>query len=169
MKKYADMTRKEFLSKFDNPEYEIYTEEQVKRFSQDVLKSIDPIEKEYGAIDFVSLNRVTVVNDDLSKSILFWRPSQIEWKEEINPDTLIKSKTGYYKDTPENRKKGVVGKPYGDTKAKDLNEGAGNLAKLRAEYTSAVKRGDKAKVAELSKKIADVTNKHTSKDNEKED
>lgn len=120
MKKYADMTRKEFLSKFDNPEYEIYTEEQVKRFSQDVLKSIDPIEKEYGAIDFVSLNRVTVVNDDLSKSILFWRPSQIEWKEEINPDTLMKSKTGYCKDTPENRRKGVVGKPYGDTKSRRL-------------------------------------------------
>lgn len=162
MDKYADMSIEDFNKAFNNEGFEVFTQEQVRAFCEDILKSTDPLEREHGAIDFVSLNRVTVVNEDLSKSVLFWREAQVEWKEESDPDTLMKSKTGYYKDTPENRKKGVVGKPYGDTKAADFNETAGNLSKLKMEYADAVKRGDKAKIAEVQKKISDLAKKEGS-------
>ena len=162
MDKYADMSIGDFNKAFGNENYEVFTQEQVRAFCEDVLKSIDPLEREHGAIDFVSLNRVTVVNEDLSKSVLFWRESQVEWKEESDPVTLMKSKNGYYKDTPENRKKGVVGKPYGDRKAEDFNEAAGNLAKLKMEYSDAVKRGDKAKIAEIHKKMSALDKKEGS-------
>lgn len=160
MEKYADMSIDEFISRFNNEDYEIFTESQVQRFCKDILKSVDFEEKESGAIDFVSLNRVVVVNEDLSKSILYWRPAQIEWKEEIDPVTLEKSKTGYYKDTPENRKKGIVGKRYGDVKRIDST--TVSLSKLRVEYSQALKRGDKAKASEIVKRIQSIAKKEGS-------
>lgn len=98
--------------------WEVYSLEQVRDFAADVLKSIDPIEREHGAVDFVSLNRVVVVDENFNKSVVYYRDAQIEWKEE---DTIekagatglpVKNKVGFYKDTPENRRKGIVGMPY---------------------------------------------------------
>ena len=110
----------EFLSLAEKNGWEVYTLEQVKNFASDVVKSIDPIEQEYGAIDFVSLNRVVVVDENFNKSVVYYRESQIEWKD-ADQETIekagatglpVKNKLGFYKDTPENRRKGIVGMPY---------------------------------------------------------
>lgn len=94
--------------------------EQVKNFASDVVKSIDPIEQEHGAIDFVSLNRVVVVDENFNKSVVYYREPQIEWKD-VDQETIekagatglsVKNKIGFYKDTPANRRKGIVGMPY---------------------------------------------------------
>lgn len=165
------MTRKEFMDFVQKNGHEFYTIDQIHAFHNDLKKSVDPVEKEHGAIDFVSLERVEVRNDDLTKSVMFWRPAQIEWKEEIDPDTLQKSKTGYYKDTAMNRKKGVVDKPYGDPKAKDHDEKGTSLAlgKLKTDYAMAVKRGDKAAAGEIGRRIQAYEDRAKGKEEEKKE
>lgn len=110
----------EFLSLAEKNGWEVYTLEQVKNFASDVVKSIDPTEQERGAIDFVSLNRVVVVDGNFNKSVVYYREPQIEWKD-ADTETIekagmtglpVKNKIGFYKDTPENRRKGIVGMPY---------------------------------------------------------
>lgn len=110
----------EFLILAEKNNWEVYSLEQVKNFASDVVKSIDPIEQEHGAIDFVSLNRVVVVDENFNKSVIYYREPQIEWKD-ADQETIekagatglpIKNKLGFYKDTPENRRKGIVGMPY---------------------------------------------------------
>lgn len=110
----------EFLSLAEKNNWEVYTLEQVKNFASDVVKSIDPTEQERGAIDFVSLNRVVVVDGNFNKSVVYYREPQIEWKD-ADTETIekagmtglpVKNKIGFYKDTPENRRKGIVGMPY---------------------------------------------------------
>lgn len=100
--------------------WEVYSLEQVRDFASDVVKSIDPTEQERGAIDFVSLNRVVVVDENFNKSVVYYRDPQIEWKD-ADDETIekagmtglpVKNKIGFYKDTPENRRKGIVGMPY---------------------------------------------------------
>lgn len=100
--------------------WEVYSLEQVRDFASDVVKSIDPTERECGAIDFVSLNRVVVVDENFNKSVVYYRESQIEWKD-ADQETIekagaiglpVKNKLGFYKDTPKNRRKGIVGMPY---------------------------------------------------------
>lgn len=110
----------EFLSLAEKNNWEVYTLEQVKNFASDVVKSIDPTEREHGAIDFVSLNRVVVVDENFNKSVVYYREPQIEWKD-ADQETIekagaiglsVKNKLGFYKDTPANRRKGIVGMPY---------------------------------------------------------
>lgn len=100
--------------------WEVYSLEQVRDFASDVVKSIDLTEQERGAIDFVSLNRVVVVDENFNKSVVYYRESQIEWKD-ADQETIekagatglpVKNKIGFYKDTPENRRKGIVGMSY---------------------------------------------------------
>lgn len=110
----------EFKDLAEKNNWEVYSLEQVRNFASDVVKSIDPIEQEHGAIDFVSLNRVVVVDENFNKSVVYYRDPQIEWKD-ADPETIekagatglsVKNKTGFYKDTPQNRRKGIVGMPY---------------------------------------------------------
>lgn len=109
----------EFKDLAEKNNWEVYSLEQVRDFASDVVKSIDPTEQERGAIDFVSLNRV-VVDGNFNKSVVYYREPQIEWKD-ADTETIekagmaglpVKNKIGFYKDTPENRRKGIVGMPY---------------------------------------------------------
>lgn len=110
----------EFKDLAEKNNWEVYSLEQVRDFASDVVKSIDPTEREHGAIDFVSLNRVVVVDENFNKSVVYYREPQIEWKD-ADQETIekagatglpVKNKIGFYKDTPENRRKGIVGMPY---------------------------------------------------------
>ena len=110
----------EFKDLAEKNNWEVYSLEQVRDFASDVVKSIDPTEQERGAIDFVSLNRVVVVDENFNKSVVYYREPQIEWKD-ADTETIekagmaglpVKNKIGFYKDTPENRRKGIVGMPY---------------------------------------------------------
>lgn len=149
-------TKKDFHDFIKNNGHESYNVDQITRFSKNILKSQDSVEKTNGFIDFASLTRVEVVNDDLTKSIMFWRPAQIEWKEIEDPtNNLLKSKVGYYKDTPANRQKGVVGKPYGNPKADQYEQAPGHvkMMKLKTAYTAAIKAGNKSLAKELVKQM----------------
>lgn len=109
------MTRKEFEELAKKNNWETFTQRQVYQFSQELLKSVDPKEREWGAIDFVSLNRQEVINDNLTKSVVFWREQQVIWDKAENGE-LMKARSGVYADTPVNRKKGIVGQKYGKEK-----------------------------------------------------
>lgn len=149
-----EMTRQEFdkLAKQNN--WEVYTQRQVYQFSQDILKSVDPIEREHGAIDYVSLNRVTVVNDDLTKSVVYWREQQVEW-DEAEDGTLMKARSGVYKDTPANRKKGIVGQRYGGKKEETLEEKKEKYgSESTKEAIGRAKKDAKLSDGELEAKVA---------------
>lgn len=115
MEKNKILTRAEFEALAKQNNWEVYTQRQVYQFSQDILKSMDETERLNGAIDYASLSRVEVINNDLTKSIMFYREQQVEW-DRAEDGTLMKARSGIYKDTPANRKKGIVGQRYGETK-----------------------------------------------------
>jgi len=151
-----EMTRQEFdkLAKQNN--WEVYTQRQVYQFSQDILKSVDPIEREHGAIDYVSLNRVTVVNDDLTKSVVYWREQQVEW-DKAEDGTLMKARSGVYKDTLANRKKGIVGQRYGGKKEETLEEKEKKYgSKSTKEAIDRAKKDSKLSDEELSMKVSEI-------------
>ena len=52
-----------------------------------------------------SLKKVVVVEDTLEKSVVYVRPQQVEW-DTAEDGEILKSRSGIYKDTPENRKLG---------------------------------------------------------------
>lgn len=150
-------SRQEFIAEAKEKGYEVYDESQVRSFQEAIVKSTDPFERKCGAIDFASLQREVVINDDLSKSVLFWRPSQIEFKVNTDPDTLLKAREGYYKDTPENRAKGIVGRPYRSRseepeKEKDSKK-VSVINRMKAELDLAKKKGDKAAVEKIAARI----------------
>lgn len=167
-----ELTRQEFQEFIEKNNYESYTAEQVQAFCKDVLqKSLDPKEKENAAIDFASLSSVTVRNNDLSKSIMYYRPASIEWREiDEGPNALMKSRQGYYRDTPANRRKGIVGKPYGDPKAESFNEAprANSIARLKADYAAAAKKGDKATMAKIGAQLKNLSEKEGKISHEKD-
>lgn len=152
------LTRKEFQELAKSNNWEVYTLEQVEKFSKDILKSINPKEKEFGAIDFVSLNRQEVINDDLTKSVMFWREAQIEWDSK-DSDTLTKSRSGIYKDTPVNRKKGIVGMRYGKEKEekkeqpKDQKEGVVSEEEKKRFVVDHLKKNAKLKDSQIEEML----------------
>lgn len=152
-----ELTRAEFNELAQKNNWEVFTQRQVYQFSQDILKSVDPIEREHGAIDFVSLNRQEIRNDDLTKSVVYWREQQVDWDKAEN-GTIMKARSGVYKDTPVNRKKGVVGMKYGQEKKGDeghsedsKKETSGMLKKenVLSHLERKFKRGDKVLTASL--------------------
>lgn len=152
-------SRQELLTEAKEKGYEIYTESQVRAFQEAIVKSIDPFERKCGAIDLASIHREIVVNDDLSKSVLFWRLSQIEFRTNTDPNTLLKAREGYYKDTPENRAKGIVGRPYrgrveDETKEKEkASKEISSINKMKADLDLAKKKGDKEAVEKITARI----------------
>lgn len=150
-----EMTRQEFDKLANKNNWEVYTQRQVYQFSQDILKSIDPIEREHGAIDYISLNRVTVVNDDLTKSVVYWREQQVEW-DKAEDGTLMKARSGVYKDTLANRKKGIVGQRYGGKKEETLEEKEKKYgSKSTKEAIDRAKKDAKLSDEELAAKVAE--------------
>ena len=65
--------------------------------------------------DIGSLEQWMVLRDDFTKAICYTRPEQVEWDEAECGEfgEIVKAKGGVYKNTTENRKKGVVGQKYG--------------------------------------------------------
>lgn len=109
-----EFTREEWNSFLKSQKCEIFSEKDVKIYMDDYKtkqETMDEFEKSCVLADLVSLNRVEVLNEDLSKSIFFIREEQTEVKKDIEnfSSDLQKSKCLIYKDTPLNRLKGIVG------------------------------------------------------------
>lgn len=146
------LTRKEFNEQAIKNDWETFTQRQIYKFSQELLKSEDPKEREWGAIDFVSLTRVEVLNDDLTKSIVYYREQQVEW-DKAQDGTLMKARSGVYRDTPVNRKKGIVGMRYGQKKEVSLEK---EDRKNRNNFASGIKNPIERLKAQTLKQFNDV-------------
>lgn len=109
-----EFTKKEFDAFIAKNGYETFTADQVLKFNQEVInnqESMDEFSKSCVAADFVSLNRAIVVDDDLVKSVVYYRECQIEPLEKEEFGSIMKSKQVVFADTVLNRFKGIVGLP----------------------------------------------------------
>lgn len=109
-----EFTKKEFDAFIAKNGYETFTADQVLKFNQEVInnqESMDEFSKSCVAADFVSLNRAIVIDDNLVKSIVYYRECQIEPLEKEEFGSIMKSKQIVFADTALNRFKGIVGLP----------------------------------------------------------
>lgn len=109
-----EFTKKEFDVFVVKNGYETFTADQVLKFNQEVInnrESMDEFSKSCAAADFVSLNRAIVIDDDLVKSVVYYRECQIEPLEKEEFGSIMKSKQVVFADTALNRFKGIVGLP----------------------------------------------------------
>ena len=110
----VEFTQKEWDELLKSQNIETFSEKNLRAFMEGYKKDqdkMDEFEKSCFLADIVSLQRVEVLNDDLSKSIYFMRETQTEVKDEVKDfsSNLYKSNVLVYKDTPLNRLKGIVG------------------------------------------------------------
>ena len=111
---------KEFFEQVKKNDWEVYTSDQIASFIKDEVfnKSLSEEDREVAAIEYSSLKKQEVVNEDMTKSIFYYRESQIEW-DKTEDGTLMKARSGVYKDTPTNRRLKRVGKRYGSKKGEE--------------------------------------------------
>lgn len=109
------ITRQEFNELLKSSEMEVFEADKVLGWLSEVLKSADNLtlsEISAAKAEYDSLSQLTVVNDDLTKSFYYIRPTQVEEHTfiETTVDGVNKSMTvKMYKDTPLNRFRGIVG------------------------------------------------------------
>lgn len=109
-----EFTKKEFDAFVAKNGYETFTADQVLKFNQEIINnqnSMDEFSKSCVAADFVSLNRAIVVDNDLVKSVVYYRECQIEPLEKEGFGSIMKSKQVVFADMALNRFKGIVGLP----------------------------------------------------------
>lgn len=109
-----EFTKKEFDVFVAKNGYETFTADQVLKFNQEVInnrESMDEFSKSCAAADFVSLNHAIVIDDNLVKSVVYYRECQIEPLEKEEFGSIMKSKQVVFADTALNRFKGIVGLP----------------------------------------------------------
>lgn len=114
--KVKEYTYAEFNSLVSENNFEVFSKEAVTKFSKDTLEKsqkseIDEFELNCMVADVKSLTPAIVVNEDLSKSMVYYREAQREMVE--IPDGIFKSNPDascfIYRDTELNRLKGIVG------------------------------------------------------------
>lgn len=111
----TSITRQEFNELLKSSEIEVFEADKVLGWLSEVLKSAGNLtlsEISAAKVEYDSLSQLTVVNDDLTKSFYYTRPTQIEERTfvETTVDGVNKSMTvKMYKDTPLNRFRGIVG------------------------------------------------------------
>ena len=106
------------LEAFTDVQVEQWTKEAKELLEKSTKEELNDIEKsqlEEFTVYAPNLCKVTVVNNDLTKSLMYYRTAQVEWGKSEDGE-IMKSKSGVYKDTVENRKLNRVGFNYGETK-----------------------------------------------------
>lgn len=111
----TSITRQEFNELLKSSEIEVFEADKVLGWLSEVLKSAGNLtlsEISAAKVEYDSLSQLTVVNDDLTKSFYYTRPTQVEERTfvETTVDGVNKSMTvKMYKDTSLNRFRGIVG------------------------------------------------------------
>lgn len=111
----TSITRQEFNELLKSSEIEVFEADKVLGWLSEVLKSAGNLtlsEISAAKVEYDSLSQLTVVNDDLTKSFYYTRPTQVEERTfvETTVDGVNKSMTvKMYKDTPLNCFRGIVG------------------------------------------------------------
>ena len=133
------MTRKEFFEQVKKNDWEVYTSDQVASFVKDEVlnKSLSVEDREVAAIEYSSLKKQEVINEDMTKSIFYYRESQVEW-DKAEDGTLMKARSGVYKDTPTNRRLKRVGQKCGSKKGEEpsASKESGEEKKITTSFTS---------------------------------
>lgn len=116
----GEKTLKEFLQEAKLYGYEIFTADVVKAFQSDfIAKSksgeLDEDERLEKAVELNDLKKQIVVNDDLTKSLLFYREPLVEWIDKAQ-------RTGRYADNATNRRLHRVGQPYKRREGNDVGK-----------------------------------------------
>ena len=111
----TSITRQEFNELLKSSEIEVFEADKVLGWLSEVLKSAGNLtlsEISAAKVEYDSLSQLTVVNDDLTKSFYYTRPTQVEERtfvettmDGVNKSMVVKM----YKDTPLNRFRGIVG------------------------------------------------------------
>lgn len=111
-----EFAREEFDKFIAKNNYESFSEKQVSRFASDLIEKskkgeIDEFETSCGAVEYSLLQKAIVVENDLTKSLVYYRESQ---REPIEiPDGIFKSTSNEtlfkYRETPLNILKGIAG------------------------------------------------------------
>lgn len=110
-----EYTRDEFNKFIEQNNLESFNSNQVDAFSHDVVEKskkgeLDEFETYCAAAEYVMLEKAIVVENDLTKSLIYYRPTQVET---VVPDGIFKSindkSSLRYKETPLNILKGIAG------------------------------------------------------------
>lgn len=145
-----EITHSEFEKSCKLFGYETFSDKQMEAYIQDAKSLIEKSEKEElndieksqldeFNVNCASLKQINVVNDDLTKSLIYFRPAQIIWDKDENGE-IMKSRAGTYKDTPQNRKLGRVGQKFGENIEKsekdieELEKGNEKVDKVMKEF-----------------------------------
>lgn len=111
-----EYTRDEFNKFIEQNNLESFNSNQVDAFSHDVVEKskkgeLNEFETYCAAAEYAMLEKAIVVENDLTKSLIYYRPTQVETVE--IPDGIFKSindkSSLRYKETPLNILKGIVG------------------------------------------------------------
>lgn len=111
-----EYTRDEFNKFIEQNNLESFNSNQVDAFSHDVVEKskkgeLDEFETYCAAAEYVMLEKAIVVENDLTKSLVYYRPTQVETVE--IPDGIFKSindkSSLRYKETSLNILKGIAG------------------------------------------------------------
>ncbi len=122
------LVKSEGLEVYPQDQFAAYIEGNKELLIKGETSELDEIEKsEYNTLqeEIKSFKRIEVYNlaensqNRIEKSIVFVRPNQVEWSEEIQKSESRedeKVKVGTYADTVLNRNLNRVGKTYGESK-----------------------------------------------------
>lgn len=111
-----EYTRDEFNKFIEQNNFESFNSNQVDAFSHDVVEKskkgeLNEFETYCAAAEYTMLEKAIVVENDLTKSLVYYRPTQVETVE--IPDGIFKSindkSSLRYKETPLNILKGIAG------------------------------------------------------------
>lgn len=111
-----EYTRDEFNKFIEQNNFESFNSNQVDAFSHDVVEKskkgeLNEFETYCAAAEYTMLEKTIVVENDLTKSLVYYRPTQVETVE--IPDGIFKSindkSSLRYKETPLNILKGIAG------------------------------------------------------------
>lgn len=164
-----NITRGDFEKSLKLQGLEAFTEEQVsawvsgtreliEKSEREELSDIEKSSIEEFKVDVLSLKRITVVEDDLTKSTMFIRPEQVIW-DVAEDGEILKARSGIYGNTPENRKLGRIGQKYGAVKGGENEKESRVWTK---DQNAKVKENDKAFDEHLKKKNIDPYSKEAS-------
>lgn len=134
----TSITRQEFNELLKSSEIEVFEADKVLGWLSEVLKSAGNLtlsEISAAKVEYDSLSQLTVVNDDLTKSFYYTRPTQVEERTfvETTVDGVNKSMTvKMYKDTPLNRFRGIVGIAVNDKQS--LEKSVAEVVGVKKRY-----------------------------------
>lgn len=113
--KIADL--KTFEEVAQNNGYEVFTPNEIAEFSRvQMIKSVNGQMNDNEKLEFVldmhSLQKAVVLNEKGEEEVRYYRKKQVDFQKSVEKDGIVKSLSGVYTDTPENRRLGRVGLAY---------------------------------------------------------